>query len=68
MSVECGQFSRVAARLLFDSCAMHSFCEALTSVFTAFLYIFGYFLLPIGILVCLMFFFYFYSTLNLLDD
>jgi len=68
VSVECEQLSRVAARLVFDSWAMHSFCEALTCVFTAFLYIFGYFLLPIGISVCLMFFFYFYSTLNLLDD
>ena len=53
---------------VFNSQHMYSFSGALTSVFPPFSVCFGYFLLPLGILFCLMFFFYFYLTLSLLDD
>jgi len=62
------RFSWIVVIFMFNSWCMYYFCGALTSVFTTFLCVFGYFLLPTGILFCLMFFFYFYLTLNLLDD
>ena len=62
-------FSRVAATFVFNSRGGYSFSGALTSVSPpSFLCVFGYFLLPLGILFCLMFLFYFYLTLSLLDD
>jgi len=67
MCVGLHGFLRVVMIFMFDSWCMYCFCGALTSVFTAFLCVFGYFLLLIGILFCLMFFFYFYLTLSLLD-
>jgi len=56
MSVMLDGFSRVVMIFVFNSWCKYYFCVALTSVFTAFLCVFGYFLLPIGILFCLMFF------------
>jgi hypothetical protein len=68
MSVGLNEFSRVVWISVFNSCYVQSFCEALTCVFIAFLSVFDYFSLPIGILFCLTFFFDFYLTLCFLDD
>ena len=48
---------------VFDSWCMYILCGSNLT----FICVFGYFLLPIGILFCLMFF-DFYFTLSLLDD
>ena len=62
-----GRFSQVTTIFLFDSWCMYPFqCGTLTSVFTAFLCVFGSPLLPIGVLFWLMLFFY--LTISLLDD
>ena len=61
-----GRFLQVTTIFLFDSWCMYPFCGTLTSVFTAFLCVFGSLLLPIGVLFWLMLFFY--LTLSLLDD
>ena len=65
MLVRVDGFSRILVSFLFDSRHMYSF---LWDSNLAFLCVFGYLLLPIGILFCLMFFFNFYLTLSLLDD
>ena len=64
--IRLGRFSQVTTVFLFDSWCMYPFCGTLTSAFTAFLCVFGSLLLPIGVLVCLMLFFY--LTLSLLDN
>ena len=65
MLVRVDIFSRTLVSFVFDSYCMYIFSWGSN---LAFLCVFGYFLLPIGILFCLMFFFNFYLTLSLLDD
>ena len=65
MLVSVDGFSCTLMSLVFESWSMYLFLQG--SNFT-FLCVFGYFLLPIGILFCLVFFFNFYLTVSLLDD
>ena len=65
MLVRVEGFSCTLVSFVFDSMCTYIF---LWDSNLAFLCVFGYLLLPIGILFCLMFFFNFYLTLSLLDD
>ena len=65
MLVRVEGFSRTLVSFVFDPWCMYIFLWDST---LAFLCVFGYLLLPIGILFCLMFLFNFYLTLRLLDD
>ena len=63
-TAEMNGFSCVVVIFVFDSLSMYCFWGSNL----VFLCVFGYILLPIGILLFLMFFFDFYLTLSLLDD